>query len=74
MSHEEYRDNSVDAVLSRIEARQKANSEKLDEVIAAHTLRFEKVEGQIEAVQKQTWWLSGAAAAVATLATKLFGK
>lgn len=33
MSDEEYKPNSIDAVLSRMEARQQANGEKLDKAL-----------------------------------------
>jgi hypothetical protein len=71
MSGNQYDPNSIDATLARIEARQIENRDKLQAVIDAHTERFEKMEGRLADVEKKQWWLSGAGAAVAFIASKL---
>ena len=57
MSH--YNPDSIDSILTRMEARQLANSDKLDRMIRQlddHQLRIEKLE-------TFKWWLLGAVGA-----------
>jgi hypothetical protein len=70
----EYNPDSIDAVLARIEQRQVDNGSKLDNVIQAHTERFEKVENRIAAVERKVWYSCGFGGAVAVMVKFLFGK
>lgn len=65
MSRDDYNDKSVDAVLARIEERQKANSEKLDTFLVAQG----KHDERITALEGWRVWILGFAAAVTILWT-----
>ena len=68
MSSEEYNENSMDAVLARMEARQIANSEKLDTALR----RIDGHDVKIEGLQKSQWWTSGAGAVIAFVVGKIW--
>lgn len=56
MSEEEYSPNSMNAVLSRIETNQKADSAKLDAALAA----LKDQENRIKHLEQYKYWLMGA--------------
>jgi hypothetical protein len=62
VSQDEYNPNSIDAVLARIEQRQKDNGEKLDAVIASHKARLDKHDERIGGLEKWRYYLLGACA------------
>lgn len=55
-----YDPNDINAVLSRIEARQQENSSKLDRVIDA----IETHHGRLTKLEEFRYWLLGAAAGI----------
>jgi hypothetical protein len=65
MSKDAYNENSVDAVLARMEERQKANGEKLDRFLDTQKTHGER----ITALEGWRIWIVGFAAAVTVLWT-----